>query len=122
VSFPQATSPPRPIELPAPSLVVRLDPADGILHVSGVLDQRTASAFHTAVTALLADPRRDWVIDVVALDACDVTGLRALGIAYRRALVRGRGLVVTGAPPWLCRALHRVRLDGHLLDGTPAAG
>jgi anti-anti-sigma factor len=121
VSLPQAT-PPRPIELRAPSLVVRLDPAEGTLHVTGVLDQRTASAFHAAVTAMLADGRRGWVIDVAALDACDVTGLRALGIAYRRALVRGRRLVVTGAPPWLCRALHRVRLDGHLLDVTPAAG
>ena len=48
---------------------------------------------------------------------CDAAGLRALGDAYRRALVRGRTVVVQAAPPWLCQALAHIRLDSHVLAG-----
>lgn len=109
-----------PLELRAPSLRIRLDVRDGTLHVAGTLDQHTVAAFYAAVSRLLEEVRRRWVIDVEGLDSCDVTGLRALSVTYRRTLVRGRRIVVTGAPPWLRRALHRIRLDAHLLEDRRA--
>jgi anti-anti-sigma factor len=111
---------PDPFELRAPSLDVSVDPREGTLHLAGTLDQHTVPVFHAAVSRLLDQVRRRLVIDVEELDACDVTGLRALSVTYRRMLVHGRGVVVTGAPPWLCRALHRIRLDAHLLDDRRA--
>jgi anti-sigma B factor antagonist len=111
-----------PLELRGPSLEVRLDVRDGTLHVGGTLDLHTVAAFHAAVSRLLDEARRRWVIDVEGLDSCDVTGLRALSTAYRRTLVRGRHVVVTGAPPWLCRALETIRLDAHLLEGRRRTG
>jgi anti-anti-sigma factor len=111
-----------PLDLPGPSLQVRLDVRDGILHLAGTLGVHTVADFHAAVSRLLDEARRRWVIDVEGLDSCDVTGLRALSTAYRRTLVHGRRVVVTGAPPWLCRALETIRLDAHLLQGRRGTG
>jgi anti-anti-sigma factor len=111
-----------PLELRSPSLGVHLDVRDGTLHLAGTLDLHTVAAFHAAVSRLLEEARRRWVIDVEGLDSCDVTGLRALSAAYRRTLVRDRRVVVTGAPPWLCRALRTIRLDAHLLEDRRDAG
>jgi anti-anti-sigma factor len=111
-----------PLELHGPSLGVRLDARDGTLYLAGTLDLHTVAAFHAAVSRLLDEARRRWVIDVEGLESCDVTGLRALSTAYRRTLVRGRRVVVTGAPPWLCRALERIRLDAHLLEDRRDTG
>ena len=109
-----------PLELRGPALDVDADAREGTLRLRGTLDQHTAAAFHAAVSRLLDDEPDSVVIDVAGLDACDVTGLRALSVTYRRMLVHGRRVVVTGAPPWLCRALHRIRLDAHLLDDRRA--
>ena len=109
-----------PIELRAPSLRVRLDAGEGTLHLAGTLDSHTAATFHAGISRLLEQVRRRLVIDVTGLDSCDVGGLRALSVAYRRTLVAGRRVVVTGAPPWLCRALHRIRLDAHVLEDRRA--
>ena len=109
-----------PIELRAPSLRVSLDAREETLHLAGTLDHHTVAAFYAGVSRLLEQVRRRVVIDVEGLDSCDVTGLRALSVAYRRTLVRGRRVVVTGAPPWLCRALHRIRLDAHVLEDRRA--
>jgi anti-sigma B factor antagonist len=111
-----------PLELRGPSLGVHLDVPDGTLHLAGTLDLHTVPTFHAAVSRLLDEARRRWVIDVEALDSCDVTGLRALSTAYRRTLVRGGRVVVTGAPPWLCRALEQIRLDAHLLENQQRTG
>lgn len=107
---------PHPLELREPSLDVRLDVCEGTLHLGGTLDRHTVAAFHAAVSRLFDQARRGWVIDVEGLDSCDVTGLRALSVAYRRALMHGRRIKVAGSPPWLCRALERIRLDAHLLE------
>jgi anti-anti-sigma factor len=109
-----------PLELRAPALDVDACPREGTLRLAGTLDQRTVAAFHAAVSRLLDEEPGGLVIDVAGLEACDVTGLRALSVTYRRMLVHGRRVVVTGAPPWLCRALHRIRLDAHLLDDRRA--
>jgi anti-anti-sigma factor len=114
--------PPDPLGLRAPSLDICVDARAGTLHLAGTLDQHTVAAFHAAVSRLLDDEPRSVVIDVAGLDACDVPGLRALSVTYRRMLVHGRRVVVTGAPPWLRRALHRLRLDAHVLEDRRAAG
>jgi anti-anti-sigma factor len=111
-----------PLELRAPSLGVRLDVRDGILHLAGTLDLHTVADFHAAVSKLLDEVPGSLAIDVAELDACDVTGLRALSVTYRRTLVHDRRVVVTGAPPWLRRALHRIRLDAHVLEDRLEAG
>jgi anti-anti-sigma factor len=111
-------SPSPVVEFRTPSLTVRLDPVDGTLHLVGTLDHRTVSAFHAAVSTLLGDARRHWVIAMEGLQSCDVVGLRALSVAYRRTLMRGRRVVVTGASPRLCRALPRLRVDGPVLENT----
>jgi anti-anti-sigma factor len=109
-----------PLNLRVPSLHARLDVGDGTLHLAGRLDLHSVATFHAVVSRLLQDARRRWVIDVEALEYCDVTGLRALSAAYRRTLVHGRRVVVTGAAPWLCRALETIRLDSHLLEDRRA--
>ena len=111
-----------PLDLPGPSLEARLDVRDGTLHLAGALDLHTVPGFHAAVSRLLDEARRRWVIDVEGLHSCDVAGLRALSTAYRRTLVRGRRVVVMGAPPWLCRALKTLRLDAHLLEDGESTG
>jgi len=111
---------PDPFELRAPVLDVVADARDGTLRLAGTLDQHTVAPFHAAVSRLLHEESDGLVIDVEGLQACDVTGLRALSVTYRRTLVRGGTVVVTGAPPWLCRALRRIRLDGHLLEDRRA--
>ena len=105
----------RPLLRNEARFTVRLDLAAGSAALAGVLDRRTVHLFHDAVRTLQAADRPEWVIDVSALVDCDVIGLRALGDAYRRALVRGRRVVVHEAPPWLCEALARIRLDSHVL-------
>jgi anti-anti-sigma factor len=105
----------RPSPAAAPAFTVRVDLVAGTVALDGVLDRRTVHLFHDAVRTLRAADRPEWVIDVAALQDCDEAGLRALGGAYRQALVRGRRVVVQGAPPWLCRALASIRLDNHVL-------
>jgi anti-anti-sigma regulatory factor len=100
---------------PRPSFAVHVDLVAGSVRLDGVLSRRTVHLFSDAVRTLQAADRPEWVIDVAGLERCDAAGLRALGIAYRRALVRGRRVVVHAPPPWLCRALARIRLDSHVL-------
>jgi anti-anti-sigma regulatory factor len=105
----------RPLPRNEARFTVRVDLAAASVALAGVLDRRSVHLFHDAVRMLQAADRPEWVIDVSALADCDVVGLRALGTAYRRALVRGRRVVVHEAPPWLCEALARIRLDSHVL-------
>jgi anti-anti-sigma regulatory factor len=100
----------------APAFTVRVDLVAGSVELVGTLDRRTVHLFADAVRTLRAADRPEWVIDVAALEHCDVDGLRALSTAYRRALARDRRVVVRSAPPWLCRELARLRLDTHVLD------
>jgi anti-anti-sigma regulatory factor len=100
---------------------VHVDLVAGAVRLDGALTRRTVHLFSDAVRTLQAADRPEWVIDVSALERCDAAGLRALGVAYRRALVRGRTVVVQGAPPWLCRALAHIRLDSHVLAGPRSA-
>ena len=111
-----------PTGIAPPPFAVHVDLVAGAVRLDGVLTRRTVHLFADAVRTLQAADRPEWVIDVGALQSCDAAGLRALGVAYRRALVRGRTVVVHGASPWLCRALAHIRLDSHVLAGPTGRG
>lgn len=98
---------------------IRVDPLAGRIQVTGALDRRTAPLLHDALTAVAAAGRERWLVDVSGLVACDHDGLRAIGAAYRRALRCDCRLVLLGTPPWLARALARLRLDVHLRSDGP---
>jgi anti-anti-sigma regulatory factor len=102
-------------ELRAGSLTVRLDLVAGAVTLTGVLDRSTAHLLHDSVSTLLSGGVLRWELDAEGLVHCDASGLRAIGTAYRRALAHDRRVVVRSAPPWLCSALGRVRLDSHVL-------
>jgi anti-anti-sigma regulatory factor len=102
-----------------PSLVLRLDLATGRLSAAGRLERHTTHLLAAAVTTLLLAGPRQWHLDVAAVTAVDTAGLRALGTAYRRAVHHDRQLIVHRPGPDLQRALHRLRLDGHVLTPEP---
>jgi anti-anti-sigma regulatory factor len=102
-------------ELRTGSLTVHLDLVGGVVRLTGVLDRATAHLLHDAVSTLLAGGPPRWQIDAEGLVHCDGAGLRALSAAYRRALLHDRRVGVSSAPPWLCSALGRIRLDSHVL-------
>lgn len=104
-----------PHELRTGSLTVRLDLVSGAVTMTGVLDRATAHLLHDSVSTLLAGDLDRWEIHAEGVVHCDDAGVRAIGTAYRRALVHGRRIVVRSAPPWLCHALGRIRLDTHVL-------
>jgi hypothetical protein len=56
-----------------------------------------------------------WLVDATALTGCDGAGVRAIGVAYRRALRHNRRMTLVGAPDVLRRELTRLRLGSHVL-------
>ncbi len=97
---------------------IRVDLIAGRLELVGPLDHRTAHLLHDAISTLLLTDCDLWTIDVTGLTVCQGSGLRAIGVAYRRALRHNRWVRLIGTPPWLQRELTRIHLDHHLLgDG-----
>lgn len=97
-----------------PAFTVRIDLVGGRLELQGELDLRAAHLVHDAVSALLGTDCERWVVDVAGLTGGE-HALRVIGSTYRRALRHRRRMTLVGAPPWLQRALARMRLDRHLL-------
>ena len=101
------------------TFAVHLEPRTGSLRLTGRLDRSTTHLFMDAVSALLYAGCPTWVVDLGALTDCDATGLRAICVAYRRALRHDRRMTLVGTPPGLRHALRRLHLDTHLLIGDP---
>ena len=104
----------------AATVLVELDPVGGRLLLAGQLDRRTAHLLHAAVSTLLAGGCAHWTVEVSGLTVADHAALRAIGVAYRRAIRHGRRLTILGTSPALHGAATRLRLDQQLLErGDP---
>jgi anti-anti-sigma regulatory factor len=121
VTFSGSLPTPRRPQDDASSFFVRIDFVGARLEVGGRLFHRTTHVFTDAARTLVSTDADSWVIDVVGLTDCDLTGLRAIGAAYRLALRHGRQLTLVGAPTWLRRALAGLHLDHHVLAAGPDA-
>lgn len=102
-----------------PTFAVCIEPRTGSLRVTGRLERSTTHLFMDAVSALLYAGCPSWVVDLSELSDCDATGLRAICVAYRRALRHDRRMTLVGTPAGLRLALRRLHLDTHLLLDDP---
>lgn len=102
-----------------PTFAVHIEPRTGSLRLTGRLERSTTHLFMDAVSALLYAGCPAWVVDLSELTDCDAAGLRAICVAYRRALRHDRRMSLIGTPPGLRQALRRLHLDTHLLIGDP---
>ena len=118
----QPSSPAGPLDVLSPddaTFAVHLEPRTGSLRLTGRLDRVTTHLFMDAVSALLYAGCPTWVVDLSDLTDCDPSGLRAICVAYRRALRHDRRMTLVGTPPGLRHALRHLHLDTHLLIGDP---
>ncbi|WP_236827897.1 MULTISPECIES: STAS domain-containing protein [unclassified Blastococcus] len=113
----------------ATQLDVSVDTTRGCITLVGELDRQTARQLLDGARALAAAELGHWVIDARGLHFCDVSGLRAISVTYRRALRHGATMTVVGAGRWLRRALATIRLHHHVFPdagqawgSTPADG
>lgn len=89
------------------------------LELVGDLDVRSTFWVRDAIDGALAAHERV-VVDLSGVDNVDLTALRLLAVASRRASNDGRHLVVAGPRPGVRRLMHLSHL-ARLLDVEPAA-
>ena len=82
-----------------------------VLAVGGRLDVSAAADARLGIAAAVDDGDGDLVLDLVACEGVDATGLGVLVGAHRHAGRAGRTLVLRDAPPPVSRLLRRTRLD-----------
>jgi len=82
-----------------------------LLALTGRLDVAAAADARLALQEAVDQGEGDLVLDLVALDAVDATGLGVLVGAHRRAGRSGRVLVLRDASPAVGRVLQLTRLD-----------
>ncbi|MBC7375602.1 MAG: STAS domain-containing protein [Frankiales bacterium] len=82
-----------------------------LLVLTGRLDVTAATDARLALADALEEGEGDLVLDLVALEAVDATGLGVLVGAHRLAGRSGRTLVLRDVPPSVCRLLQVTRLD-----------
>ncbi|MFT4084289.1 MAG: STAS domain-containing protein [Nocardioides sp.] len=80
------------------------------LRLSGELDARTTWKVRAAIHDHLDAVEGDAVVDVTEVRAVDLTALRVLAFATRRAHAEGRRLTLRGCCPAVRRMLHLSRL------------
>lgn len=76
------------------------------LVLAGEFDVRSTMEVRSAIHQHLEDCDHDIVIDLTGVSAVDVTALRVLAFATRRAVLQGRHLTLRGAGPAVLRLLH----------------
>jgi anti-anti-sigma factor len=85
--------------------------ADGArLVLSGAFDVRSTREVRTAIDDHFATRDEDLVVDLTDVDSVDVTALKVLAAATRRAGGLGHHLVLRGCGPAVRRLLHLSRL------------
>lgn len=92
-----------------------------LLALSGRLDVHAAADARLVLAQAVDEGEGELVLDLVALEAVDPTGLGVLVGAHRRAGRVGRTLVLRDTPPSLGRLLRRTRLDRVLRQTCSAA-
>lgn len=91
------------------------------LALSGRLDVHAATDARLELAHAVDAGEGDLVLDLIALEAVDPTGLGVLVGAHRRAVRVGRTLVLRDTPPAVGRLLRRTRLDRVLRQSSSAA-
>ncbi|MBC7375613.1 MAG: STAS domain-containing protein [Frankiales bacterium] len=91
-----------------------------LLALTGRLDVTAAADARLALADALDQGEGDLVLDLVALEALDATGLGVLVGAHRRAGRSGRTLVLRDAPRSVGRLLQVTRLDRVLHQDSAA--
>jgi anti-anti-sigma factor len=76
----------------------------------GDFDVRSTSEARRAIYELLASTRGDVVVDLTDVEVIDVTALKVLAVATRRATLDGHHLMLRGCGPAVRRMLHLSRL------------
>jgi anti-anti-sigma factor len=96
---------------------IATDYADGaatlVLH--GDFDVRSTWEVRNAIYEHLEGHDEDVVVDMSGVDAIDLTALRLLAVATRRASRAGHHLTLRGCGPAVRRMLHLTRL-AHAVD------
>ena len=102
----------------ADHLVAKVDVSDTAAELSlcGELDMATGDDLSEIINRLRRAGRRHIVLDVEALEFCDVAGLTSILVARRRLLAEQGSLTVRGASPVLDRLLVLAGTDA-VLDG-----
>jgi anti-anti-sigma factor len=80
------------------------------LVLSGAFDVRSTGEVREAIYDHLAAGDDDVVVDLTGVDSVDVTALKVLAVATRRAVRLGRHLTLRGCGPAVRRLLHLSRL------------
>jgi len=90
------------------------------LTLSGDFDVRSTWKVRAALYDHLAACEGDVVVDLSGVDNVDVTALRVLAVATRRAAGYGRHVQLRGCGPMVRRMLHLSRM-ARLLEVEPRA-
>ena len=80
------------------------------LVLSGAFDVRSTWEVRNAIYDRLAARDEDLVVDLTDVDTVDLTALKVLAVATRRAGGLGRHLILRGCGPAVRRLLHMSRL------------
>ncbi|WP_435742262.1 STAS domain-containing protein [Nocardioides sp. SYSU DS0663] len=83
-----------------------------VLVLSGDFDVRSTLEVRSAIYDHLEDHDQDVVLDLTDVDTVDLTALRVLAVATRRASRDGHHLTLRGCGPTVRRMLHLSRLRG----------
>jgi anti-anti-sigma factor len=82
--------------------------------VSGDVDLETFGLLEAPLQTLQLDGRSNIVVDLSGIGFIDSTGVRVIVEAHRRAVVRGRTLLIRGAPEQVLRLFQLTATDREL--------
>lgn len=83
---------------------------DATIVLSGDFDARSTARVRSAIYDALDEHDADVVVDLTDVDGVDVTALRVLAVATRRAVHDGHHLTLRGCNAAVRRLLHRSHL------------
>ena len=89
-----------------------------VLRLTGDVDLETAGLLDAPLQTLQLDGRTDLVVDLSGIGFIDSTGLRVLVQAHRRAVIRGRALLIRGATDHARRLFQVTGIDRELMIET----